>query len=148
MGGQSLRRGQKGGQNGSMGPTKNRKANSASGAVVHMVPAMGQNGSQWLKMAQNRPKMAHGRVRERPKPSTLSKRGSKWLPTKNRKANSASGAVVHMVPAKAQNGSQWPTVGSKWLKMAHGGVKMGQYWPKMVHPFGERVAKRLFSGGL
>ena len=41
-------------------------------------------------------------VRERPKPSSQSKRGSKWLngPQKrNRKANSASGAVVHMVPA-------------------------------------------------
>ena len=40
---QSLRRGQKGGQDGSMGLTKNRKA---SDAVVHMVPAMGQNGSK------------------------------------------------------------------------------------------------------
>ena len=42
--GQSLRRSQKVGQNGSMGPKKNRKANSASGAVVafgHMVPAIG-----------------------------------------------------------------------------------------------------------
>ena len=58
------------------GPQKNRKANSASGAVVHVEP----------------------------KPSAQSKRGSKWLnappPKKNnRKANSASGAVVHMVTA-------------------------------------------------
>ena len=53
--GQSLRRGQKGGQNGSMGPKKNIKANSASGAVVHMVPAMGQNGSKWLKIGPKWP---------------------------------------------------------------------------------------------
>ena len=54
MGGQSLRRRQNGGQGAAKafvavkkgvkwlnGPQKNRKANSAYGAVVHMVPAMG-----------------------------------------------------------------------------------------------------------
>ena len=89
MGGQSLRRGQHGGQGAAkaFGAVKkgvkmaqwalknNRKANSVSGAVVavgHMVPAMGLHairqfprllgGRKLLKMAQNRPKMAQNRI--------------------------------------------------------------------------------------
>ena len=54
-------------------------------------------------------------VRERPKPTVRSKRGSKWLP-------------------------KWPKVGSKWLKVAQNGpkwLKIGPKWLKVAENGGQ-----------
>ena len=152
--GQSLRRSQKGGQNGSMGPQKKTEKLTVpparSSIWCQQWVKMAHNGSKWLQIGPQWPtvgskwhKMAHSRVKMGQNGSKCPtegqgaakafgavKNGVKMGPTKNRKANSASGAVVHMVPAMPQNGSQWLKMAQNRPKMAHGRVKIAQNGPQ------------------
>ena len=81
---------------------------------------MGQNGSKWVKMGQNRVKIGSKWVK-------MGQNGSKWLNMGQNGVKMGSKWVK-----MGQNRLKMAQNGSKWVKMGQNGVKMGRSkWVKM-----------------